>query len=138
MRSEDYRHNREHLLNQLLSMKKQGYQAWISKETQNGRPADTNYALLSDGKDILYLQMAEYRSEVIVPYYQWQRSRKNGTGTALLKEGTGHPVLTTETFLEDCATGRQTAMGCGAVCYKNLEEYKKQNRQTMEALYMPV
>lgn len=111
---------RELLIKELLSVKAKGLRVFTNVPSEYNY---SNYGLLTDGTNIIYVQFGEYGSTLFTTFFEWIPSKKNGSGCRTLKNGYGYKELTKEVFLEAVEYGKKFAKQCRAELYKDFDSY---------------
>lgn len=107
---------KEALEKELLKVKSEGLRVFISKSS------DYAYGLITDGKNIIYIQFADYFYGFKTTF-EYVPKRSTGSGCATLDKGYCYKELNKDIFLEAVYIGKERALY--QELYRSFEHYLK-------------
>lgn len=110
---------RNRMIRQLKVFKDAGLNVYINRFD---RLTDSHYGIISDGKNIVYIQFAEYGADTLfLMFFEYIPSIEYGSGVSFWDEGKAE--LTVEDFKACVAYGKKKAAEYGAELYRSLDHY---------------
>lgn len=122
---------RNRMVQQLMEFKDAGLDVYINHVD---RPTDSHYGIITDGKNIAYIQFAAYSSDTLFSMsFKYMPSKGYGNGVGFI-ESKAH--LTMKDFEECVAYGQRFAASHGVKLYRSFEQYMKDpwHKKTYEKL----
>lgn len=110
---------RERLTNELLKVKTEGLRVFINTPDVHNY---FNYGLITDGKNIIGVNFAEYGSGFTTTF-DYVPTKNCGSGCATLESGYQYTELSKEVFEEAVKDGKRFAMKLGAIFYRDIDHF---------------